>query len=203
MLEVVRKSKALKESVAVAEIGVGIGATTLEILKVMNGSGSLHLFDFDDKVLELAADIREGGFDAGIEVLTYGNGTQTFNSYAWTLANLILSLRNSGQSTELFDCVYLDGAHAFQHDAPACVILNNMIKPGGFLVFDDVNWTFNKSPTVNPLRNPSILERYSAEQLDTPHVDLIIKVFMDSDDRFERVSLGMLKSKRRAVFRRV
>ena len=45
----------------VAEIGVGIGATTLAMATMLDNRGELHLYDFQDKVAELTADLANLG----------------------------------------------------------------------------------------------------------------------------------------------
>ena len=47
---------------AVAEIGVGVGATTAELAKLLNNQGELHLFDYENTLLELLNELKEGGY---------------------------------------------------------------------------------------------------------------------------------------------
>ncbi|HBG99053.1 MAG: class I SAM-dependent methyltransferase [Rhodobacteraceae bacterium] len=202
-LEVLRRKKAESTALTAAEIGVGIGATTVEMLKVMDGVGELHLFDYEDRVADLIRDIETRGISKGVKLIPHGNGRQTFNSYAWELATMAFSLKSKGLPLEMFDFVYLDGAHSFHHDAPACVTLKDMVRPGGYIVFDDMYWTFNKSPVMNPQKKPSITKDYSDDQLDRPHVELVVEVFMAPDARFEQVFLTGNQKPYRPVFRRV
>ena len=202
-LEVLRRLLEVQPSATVAEVGVGIGATSIEMVKMMGGKGSLHLFDFEDRVSELAADLRNSEFCQGLEIVEHGNSRKTFDSYAWTLASMVLSMRNAGQSTEAFDFVYLDGAHSYQYDAPSCVILKEMIKPGGYLVFDDMYWSFMKSPVMNPTKKPDIKNHYSDEQLEQPHIEMVVKLFMETDARFKQVYLNDNKRPYRPVFQRL
>ena len=185
----------------VAEIGVGIGATTLEFCKLLN-EAELHLYDFEDRVDELAKDLKEAGVIEKINLHKHGNGRQTFNSYAWTLASQFLDEVGKEETHTQFDFAYLDGAHSFHHDAPACVILKEMIAEGGYLVIDDVHWSFNKSPSMNPQSNPQIVEQYSEEQLDRPHVEMVVRALVETDDRFERIYLTENRNPYRAVFKR-
>jgi predicted O-methyltransferase YrrM len=201
-IEVLQRLKAERHSLVAAEIGVGIGASTVEFLGVMGGVGTLHLFDFDDVLGELVEDLRQLDVSHGVDIIPHGNGRERFNSYAWKLATLAAAHAREGETLELFDFVYLDGAHAFHHDAPACLVLKRMVRPAGYLVFDDMYWTFKKSPVMNPERRPTIREDYSDEQLSIPHIELVVDLFMRTDDLFEQVFLTENRRPYRPVFRR-
>ena len=202
-LQILGQLREEHEELTVAEIGVGIGASTVEFLKVMAGAGTLHLFDFNDVLHQLVADLKPLDVSDGIRLVTHGNGRQRFNGYAWTLATMAAARGRDDATPEVFDFVYLDGAHLFHHDAPSCVLLKEMIKPGGYIVFDDMYWTVNGSPTMNPAVKPAVRDDFSDEQLATPHVELVVDVFMRPDDRFEQVFLTANKRPYRPVFRRL
>lgn len=184
----------------VAEVGLGLGATTVEILKRLDGRGTLHLYDYDDVVASLADDIAERGLAGGTRIVKHGNGRQTYNSYAWQLAMAGLQAMEQDTPLQEYDFVYLDGAHSFHHDAPATLVLREMVKPGGYLVFDDMYWSFTKSPVMNPDRKPEIREQYSQEQLERPHVEVVVKLLMETDPRFEQVYLTDNRRPYRPVF---
>lgn len=97
---------------------------------------------------------------------------------------------------------FLDGAHAFHHDAPATVILKELLKPGGIFLFDDYDWTFGASPTQRPAVKPEILKLYTEEQIQTPHLRLICDLFMDSDPDYEKVNLNFVGRERRRAYRK-
>jgi predicted O-methyltransferase YrrM len=198
--EVLEVLKTVQERVAapsVAEVGIGVGATTAEIVKAMRGKGTLHIFDFEDKIASLLKDFAAADYAAGLAIVGHGNSHRTRDSYAWNLAIL---LKSGGLKLDL---AFLDGAHSFECDAPACCILKEMINPGGYLIFDDLYWTFASSPTMNPDVMPRTRNRYSDEQLAMAHVGLVVDLFMRTDPRFEQVFLSENRKPGRGVFRRV
>lgn len=202
-MEVLRRVRAEHDSPTIAEVGVGIGASTIEFVKLLSGAGAIHLFDFEDVVDALVADLRALEMSAGVHLVPHGNGRQRFNGYAWSLATMLSSLEAAGLQSQIFDFVYLDGAHSFHHDAPACLVLKRMVRPGGYLVFDDMYWSFNRSPVLNPQKKPQIREDYSEDQLARPHVELVVELFVRSDPEFEQVFLDDRPKPYRPVFRRV
>ncbi len=179
-----------------AKVGVGVGATTAAIVKALQGGGTLHIFDFESKISALLLDFNLEDYSRGVEIVGHGNSAHTRDSYAWKLAKLWLS---TGLKLDL---AFLDGSHTFEYDAPACCILKEMIKPGGYLIFDDMHWTLAKSPTMNPTVLSRTRTRYSDEQIETPQVAMVVDLFIRPDQRFEEVFLTESKKPSRAIFRR-
>ncbi|UPY38019.1 class I SAM-dependent methyltransferase [Sediminicoccus sp. KRV36] len=169
----------------VAEIGVGIGATTRELARLLNHAGELHLFDYADVLATLLTELEQAGWRNAV---AHPNGRKIFESYSWSLAQLLRGMRQSGQDG-VFDFVYLDGAHSWGHDAPAALALVPLLRPGGVLLLDDHRWTFAQSPSLNPERHPPTAAQYSQEQIVTPHVALICEVFLDHDRRLKPLPL--------------
>jgi predicted O-methyltransferase YrrM len=171
---------------AICEVGVGIGATTIEFCKLLDNKGMLYLFDFEDRLTDLGEDIKAQGFE---NVRAFMNTRKTFDSYNWALSKLVLENRAADTKT-LFDFAYLDGCHMFHHDAPATLLLKELVKPGGILLMDDYNWSIALSPTMRPSAQPTITKHYTDEQIEVPHVAMICSVFLDDDPRFEKMEIG-------------
>lgn len=183
----------------IAEVGIGVGATTLELCKLLDHRGRIYLFDFQEKLDDLASDLTALGF-ANFTML--GNEQKTFDSYSWSLAKLLLQTRAGGRAG-LFDFVYLDGAHLFHHDAAAAVILKELLNPGGVLLFDDYLWMVATSPTMRPQLQPQVLEQFSAEQINTPHIKLICDLFYDIDPNYRKLDLGHQERERKRAYQKI
>lgn len=171
----------------ICEVGVGIGATTVELCRKLDNRGRILLFDFEDRLTDLGADLAGLGFG---NVELHANTRRRHDSYNWSLAKILQARRSAGEAPGLFDFAFLDGGHAFHHDAPAAMILKELLKPGGVMLFDDYDWSFAVSPTMNPARNPGILEEYTEAQIETPHVRLICDLFLDHDPDYRKVEIG-------------
>jgi hypothetical protein len=85
----------------VAEIGVGIGATTLAMATLLDNRGELHIYDFQDKVAALIADLEARGYT---NVRAFGNSGRHWDSYTWTLGQKILN-----GCEAVYDYIYVDG----------------------------------------------------------------------------------------------
>ena len=178
--------------ICVAEIGVGVGATSTQIVKRLREDDSFYFFSYDVDVEELDSDLKATDY-CKCKLYPMGNTKAFYDSYNWNLSKLCL------EKKELFNLAYLDGAHSFFHDGLAAVLLKKLIKPGGILIFDDVNWSHQKSPTVRPDKRPRTLQEYNEEQIKTPQVRRVIDIFMEDDECWERI--GDIKSQ--AVYRKI
>ena len=62
-------------------------------------------------------------------------------SFTWRIMNWLEEGR-----TECFDLVYLDGGHTWDVTGFAFFLVDRLLAPGGWLVFDDIDWTIENSP---------------------------------------------------------
>lgn len=189
--------RSTKKAINICEIGVGIGATTIEIANRLDYNDILFLFDFQYKLDDLYKDLKEHSVKCHIKL--HGNSTKMHDSYAWSLAKLMIKNCNE----PIFDLLYLDGAHEFLHDAPSTCLIKEMLKINSFFILDDVYWTYKNSPSVNPEKKPEIRNYFTEEQICTPHIDLIIKCLLDNDHRFQYMNTYFNLSKNRAVFKKI
>jgi hypothetical protein len=163
----------------IAEIGVDQGATSEAILAGLNGRGMLHLFDFDDCLSNVAQRLRSKGLT---NFVTHGNSRRVLDSYNWSLMTLL-----QDSSVPLFDYVYLDGTHTWAVDALAFFLVDMLLKPGGYIDFDDYSWTIDSSPTVNQRVYPRMREMYTDEQMQTTQVASIVELLVRRPGRYEEV----------------
>jgi predicted O-methyltransferase YrrM len=75
-----------------------------------------------------------------------------------------------------FDFCYYDGGHVWDSTGFGVVLVHMLLKPGGLLLLDDMDWTMAKSDHYKA--NPKELLRYSSDESSTPAVrrtwDLIL-----------------------------
>jgi hypothetical protein len=95
--------------------------------------------------------------------------------------------------------IYLDGHHTLYVDLPAAFLANFLLKPGGILLFDDINWTLNdmqnmlekykKDPTPEEYEfyakiytfdsDSKNLLGYTKEQQNKKHILMIAELFLE------------------------
>lgn len=168
----------------VAEIGIDQGATSAEVARILRPDDKFYILDFEYKVAKVKAQIAP--INEYIEIIACGNTNKTYDSYGWTLAKLYIDVAHK---SPLFDLAYLDAAHTFIHDASALCVLKELCKPGGFIVLDDIKWSFAASPTCNPKINPGICDQFTEEQINTSQVQLVSDIILSTDSRFKKITM--------------
>ena len=115
-------------------------------------------------------------------VRTFGSSYKFLDSYNWSLAKLFE--QNTGP---IYDYVFLDGAHTWAVDALTTFLVDRLLKVGGYLDFDDYNWTLGGSPTLNPKVFPLTGKLYTGEQITAKQVKMIVDLVIRRDPRYREV----------------
>jgi hypothetical protein len=160
-----------------AEFGFYEASTAVNICRIFENA-TLHLFDYEDKVVRAKARLSTY---AG-RVHYYGS-TQKYNdSYNWNLMKLIEENTNN----PIFDYCFLDGAHTVAIDALNYFLCDKLLRVGGFMDFDDYGWRLRGS-SLDPVKIPAINEQYTAEQIDSFQVKMIVDTLVRPDPRYREV----------------
>jgi len=163
----------------IAEFGIFEGYTSLEFARFLDGRGQLHLFDFQDRVDAVLDKLRRRGFS---NVKGFGCSYKLLDSYNWSLAKVLSEHREP-----LYDYVFLDGAHTWAIDALTFLLVDQLLKPGGYVDFDDYEWSLAESPSMNPRTFPLTARLYSEEQIRTAQVKMIVELLVRRDNRYEEI----------------
>ena len=182
--------RSAENGIRVAEIGVDRGATTVPLVRMLDSADTLDLYDRAS--CHLAKNQKALLETATCKANLSWNTERRSDSYAWTIARDILereAQRSEGRERRQFpiiwDAVYLDGAHDFVIDGTTVCLIKEVIRVGGYLVLDDLNWSFARSAGAN---NRSNRGRYTTDQMTRPHVRLVAELFMEHDPRYLRVN---------------
>jgi predicted O-methyltransferase YrrM len=100
------------------------------------------------------------------------------SSYNWWLKEQIAANSDAGGSCEpIYDFCYLDGAHNWTVDGLAVVLIERLLRPGAWLLLDDLNWVYRSDP--HGMRERGVFFPLSAPERREPHIrgvfDLIVK----------------------------
>jgi predicted O-methyltransferase YrrM len=163
----------------IAELGVYRGHTSLEFAKFLNGAGELHLYDYEDRVAEVAKTLAERGYT---NVRTFGCSYKLLDSYCWPLAKMLES-----HPEPIYDFIFIDGAHTWAVDALATLLSDRLLKVGGFLDFDDYLWTLAGSRALTPKNFPLTGKLYTQEQIDAWQVKMIVELLIRRDRRYREI----------------
>jgi hypothetical protein len=167
-----------KDQFQIAELGIWKGGTSYQFAKFLDGQGILHLFDFEDKVIEVRNNLNNKGFT---NVKTWGCSYKYLDSYNWALMKILKEA-----DKPIFDYIYIDGAHTWTIDALAYFLCDKLLKPGGYIDFDDYCWKLRGS-SLDPQKVHLTKKLFTDEQIDERQVKLIVDILVRRNSNYKEV----------------
>jgi predicted O-methyltransferase YrrM len=129
----------------VLELGTahGVGAAYLAAGLADNGAGRLITVDFEQARYDPAPEtvLERAGVAGLVDVV------REHSSYTWWLKEQVQERSDAhGNCEPRFDFVYLDGAKNWTIDGLAVILVEKLLRPGGWLLLDDLDWTYAQDP---------------------------------------------------------
>jgi predicted O-methyltransferase YrrM len=123
------------------ELGLAHGVGSVYIASALEANGRGHLTSVDNEsALERDPPASEVVERAGLSHRVSLVIEPT--SYTWFLQRMVRQqLKDSSTIDPLFDFVFIDGAHTWEVDGFAFLLVDKLLKPGGWILFDDLDWT--------------------------------------------------------------
>lgn len=107
-------------------------------------------------------------------------------SFTWDLMRLL-----EQQPAPIFDFAYIDGGHTWDVSGFAFLLVDRLMVSGGWVLFDDLDWTFASSPS---LRDMPFVRNLPEQERVTPQVrkvfELLVKTHPGYTDFAERDGWG-------------
>jgi predicted O-methyltransferase YrrM len=103
-------------------------------------------------------------------------------SYTWELKNLIEQQTRSNSTIPLFDFCFIDGAHAWEPDGLAFFLVETLLAPGGWILFDDLDWTYAQS---EGLRDTELVHAMPHDYKTTPQIERVFSLLVMQHPSFE------------------
>jgi predicted O-methyltransferase YrrM len=129
----------------VLELGTAHGTSAAYMAAALhaNGSGRLVTVDREGAGYEPGRLFDEIGLRTWVDVVVCSG-----SSYDWFLKEQIDRRSDSAGNCEpLYDFCYLDGAHNWTIDGLAVFLVEKLLKPEGWLLLDDLEWSYASSPS--------------------------------------------------------
>jgi predicted O-methyltransferase YrrM len=126
------------------ELGFAHGVGTVYIASALEANGQGRLTSVDNRsALERDPSAQEMVERAGLTErvqLVYED-----TSYTWFLHDKLREQLRDGERIEpLYDFIFLDGAHTWDVDALAFLLADRLLKPGGHILLDDLDWKLDE-----------------------------------------------------------
>jgi predicted O-methyltransferase YrrM len=158
----------------ILELGFRHGVSTAYMAATLAQAGAGRIVTVD----LLSAKQNEPNIEELLGRVGHRSRVQIFyepTSYTWRLMRLLQE-----DATPRFDLCYLDGAHDWFVDGFAFFLVDRLLRPNGWIVFDDMDWTYATSPA---LRHTDRVKNMPEDERTTPQVrlvyDLLVKTHAD------------------------
>jgi len=150
----------------ILEIGFYHGKSSAYIAAVLEDADRGHLVTID----RAAARRRKPNIHAVLSSLNLEHRVTPVyaeRSYTWELAKLIRE-----EPRQQFDLCYFDGGHTWDATGFGFLLVDVLLRPGGWIVFDDLPWTIENA-LKSSAKAPKHWLACSEDEQATPAVQLV------------------------------
>ncbi|MGD0548847.1 MAG: class I SAM-dependent methyltransferase, partial [Terracidiphilus sp.] len=156
------------------ELGFFHGVSTAYLAGAIQDIGSGNLITIDlTKSKE-----REPNIEWVLEVTGLSHLVQVFyepKSFNWRLMKMLEEDRY-----ESFDFCYIDGGHSWYDTGFAFCLVERLLKPGGWVVFDDLHYNFRDFNSQERL----FAKRMPEEEQTTPQIERVFELLVEPNPYF-------------------
>jgi predicted O-methyltransferase YrrM len=105
------------------------------------------------------------------------------SSYTWWLKERLAECTDADGCTEPFyDFCFLDGAHNWTIDGLAVVLVERLLKPGAWLLLDDLDWIYRSDP--HGMRQRGVFFPLSDAERAQPHIRDVFELLVKPNTAF-------------------
>ena len=161
------------------ELGFAHGTSSCYMAAALEETGSGKLTCVD---LEGAREWQDPTIEQLLEKTELGDYVdirREATSYTWFLKKQI-ELQSVGNTcTPLYDFCFLDGAKNWTIDGATFFLIDKLLKPGGWIVFDDLQWTYRSKLEEGKRKTDGVyMLDMDDDELDQPHIELIFQLLV-------------------------
>lgn len=112
-----------------------------------------------------------------------------YSTYTWWLKELVQARSDRhGNVSPCFDLVYLDGAKNWTIDGFAVVLVEKLLRPGGWLLLDDLDWTYADDPG-REMTDGIVHRELSEAERTQPHVRAVFELIVGQHPSFTELKV--------------
>ncbi|MBJ6751549.1 class I SAM-dependent methyltransferase [Geomonas anaerohicana] len=158
------------------ELGFAYGVSSCYVAAALDEMGKGHLTSVD---MEKAKSWQKPSIEettARVGLDAYVTPVREKTSYTWFLKQEIERNTVNGVCVPKYDFCYIDGCKNWTVDGLAFFCVDKLLKPGGWILFDDYKWTYGA--TGREQTDGIIHAQLSDEERDNPHVEAIFRLLV-------------------------
>lgn len=162
----------------------GVSASYIAAALEANGHGHLTTVDhagaaYDPSPAEV---LQRAGLSHRVTIV------RRDSSYNWFLKERIEQASDeAGNCSPQYDFCYLDGSKNFNVDGLAVLLIEKLLRPGGWLLMDDLEWTYEHNPSLIPAGDGNPLGPLSDSELTEPHLRAVFELVVKQHPSFTRL----------------
>jgi predicted O-methyltransferase YrrM len=167
------------------ELGTGHGTSTAYIAAALDEKGAGHLTTIDrPSALERDPNVHQVLGRLGLE--RWVTPVQAV-SYNLVLMRMLEEAVEDDATPPCLDFCFIDGAHTWETDGFAFLLVDRLLRARRWIVLDDVEWSFADSPT---LRDTERVQAMTQEERSEHQVHKIVDLLIRTTAGYEVRLLG-------------
>lgn len=169
----------------VLELGTahGVSAAYMAAALQANGRGHLTTLDHGGAAYDPAPEqvLARAGIAHRVTIV------RRDSSYNWYLREQIAAASDpQGNCRPRYDFCYLDGSKNWNVDGLAVVLVEKLLRPEGWLLMDDLEWTYDHNPWIVPSGDGRPLGPLSRSECSEPHLLAVFELIVRQHPSFTR-----------------
>jgi predicted O-methyltransferase YrrM len=164
--------------IKILELGIAHGTSTCYMAAALQeiGAGTItavDLIETADRFQPTPANQLElAGLSQFVEIVRMKTG------YSWFLHDKIRENTNDGICAEEYDLCLIDGPKNWTIDGAAFFFVDKLLKPGGWIIFDDYSWTYARADTKRAATDGITHRTLSDAERETPHIREVFELLV-------------------------
>jgi predicted O-methyltransferase YrrM len=168
-----------KQPLECLELGFAHGTSSCYIAAALDEIGKGHLTSVD---LIPAMQWQKPSIEellSKTQLQKYVTVEREITSYTWFLKKKIEEMSSANTCQPIYDFCFLDGAKNWTIDSCAFFLVDKLLKQNGWILFDDLKWTYSTKYSQGKTHSDGISIREMGEdELYTPHLELIFRLLV-------------------------
>jgi predicted O-methyltransferase YrrM len=175
-----------EQPVEVLELGFAHGVSTCYIAAALEANGTGYITTIDkQQTMTRKPSLPELAEQCGL--VHRVRPILVNKTYNWALMRLIEQHTNGDSCTPYLDFCFIDGAHSWETDGLAFFLVAKLLRPGAWICFDDLFWTYGKSAK---LRAKPFVAAMPEDERNTPQVERVFSLLVRQHPDFDHFEVG-------------
>ena len=168
------------------ELGTARGGSAVFVASALEANGTGHLTSVDSTRWQwLNPTPQEVLGKSGLS--DWVTLDKRFSTYTWFLKTEIEKrLGAAGSVQPEYDFIFLDGSKNWSTDGLAVVLAEKLLRPGGWLLLDDLGWNYEKYCEA-PRHYEIEIAKLSDEERTQPHLRAVFDLLIRTNPAFDQI----------------